>query len=181
MKHIRHALPSLAVAGLGALVLHQLVYLLLAGAGGLNLTGDHGHLSTQWALITPAAVIGAASLVLRQIRSLGYSPTSTLRLSVSVSLLFICQESIEATLAGNSAASFLLSPAAVVGIALAPVVGAAMAAGLRTVADVVALFVETTNFVKPVAGNQHGTAPLAANTSIVVRFSPSRGPPFSFV
>lgn len=181
MKRVRHAAPFLAVAALGALVLHQLVYLVLAGAGGLHLTGEHGHLSTQWAVLAPAAVLGAAALVLRQIKQLGYQLVSAGRLATASGVLFLCQESIESTLAGNSGLSFLLSPAALLSVALAPLVGWTLVAALTTVAEAVA------GFVAAISPTLVGADPapiatfLAVDTSVILGQSPARGPPRSFV
>lgn len=181
MKRVRHAAPFLAVAGLGALMLHQVVYLVVAASGGLRLTGEHAHLSTQWAVVTPAAVLGAGVLVLRQIKTLGYQPASMPRLAAAVGVMFLVQESIEATLVGGSPQGFLLSPAAFLGLLLAPVIGWAMVAALSTVAEVVARFVATPGVAVLAGGTHLSPAPMAADNSIVLGLSPSRGPPLSFV
>ncbi len=181
MKRVRHAAPFLAIAGLGALMLHQLVYLVIAATGGLRLTGEHNHLSTQWAVLTPAAVVGAAVLVLRQIKNLGYLPASTTRLGAAIGVIFLAQESIEATLVGTSPLAFLFSPAAVLGLVLAPVLGWAVVGGLRTVAEVVTYFIGTPSAAPTHATPQRNPALAVANNSIVLGRSPSRGPPPSFV
>ncbi len=172
-ERTRAACVLLALGALGSLVVHQLAYAVVSRPG----TG-HGHLSIQWAIITPLAVILAAGTVLRQVRQLGvHCPTTGLRVGLVSGSMFAIQEMIEAGLAGGSIGTVLVDASTVVGLLIAPLVGVAIAALLRRAAEAVASWVPPTEFV---AGPQRPSWTPAARLfvdRIVVSAASPRGPP----
>ncbi len=176
--------PSAALAGLGALVVHQLAYLLASalatvstGVGGGPVT-DHGHLTTMWAVATPLAVIAAACFVLRQIRDLGYrTPLTARAMTAGISGVFVAQEAIEYALAGISPLELASSPAIWIGLLLALPVAFALRGSLRQVSALVARFVErraTIDFERSSFGT---SLTMSWQPVLLVVATPTRGPP----
>lgn len=182
MRRVRQAAPKAAIAGLGALVVHQLAYLAaypIVNARDIALS-DHSHLSTQWAVITPLAVIGAVVLVLHQARSLGLRTSLSARLlGPLIAAFFVAQEAIESALAQNGLIDLFGSPALWFGVILAPLVGWLMVRALRGAGELAArLFTATPSvgiagatFSRPTVLKWHDLALHAV--------APSRGPPGS--
>lgn len=153
----------LGLAALTSLVMHQLGYLLAIPAmgdtavGGTAVgntavgntaVGDHGHLSAQWAIVTPVAVISAVVMILRQVRNLGVAPAfQSSRLAAVAGVLFVAQETTEALVAGQSIGSVASHPAVWIGLLLAPLVALAVVRLLRRVGDIVAESGRTRPFV----------------------------------
>lgn len=168
-----------ALAALGALLIHQLAYLIATPFSALPAVGDHGHLSTQWALVTPAAVVAASFFVLRQVRSLHLGRTvNRNHLALASASMFLGQELVETLLGGENAIGALTHPAALIGFLLAPLVAIAISHLLSEASELVArLF--------------HAPAPLEHPRSLVMprpvadaapslcdlTGTPSRGPP----
>lgn len=144
---IYRPLVEKVVAALGALVTHQVAYLLAAAMATVVGTTaaestDHGHLSTQWAIVAPAAVAAAAGFILWQLRSLGYrSALSARSMAMMVAGFFLVQEMIEGFVAGRSAMATLTHPAIVIGVAIAPLVAWTMSRLLAGVTELAARFV----------------------------------------
>ncbi|MEL7156666.1 MAG: hypothetical protein AAFN30_08715 [Actinomycetota bacterium] len=125
-----------ALAALGSLVIHQLAYLAAYPVEATRAAqlADHGHMSAQFALVTPVAVVAAACFILRQVQGLGLGRRlSARRLTMASSGLFLAQEAIEATVRGDAPWSIVAHPAIVLGLALAPLV----ALGFRRMLEVV--------------------------------------------
>lgn len=148
----------LGLAALTSLVMHQLGYLLAipamgdtavgGTAVGNTAVGDHGHLSAQWAIVTPVAVISAVVMILRQVRNLGVAPAfQSSRLAAVAGVLFVAQETTEALVAGQSIGSVASHPAVWIGLLLAPLVALAVVRLLRRVGDIVAESGRTRPFV----------------------------------
>ena len=148
----------LGLAALTSLVMHQLGYLLAipamgdtavgGTAVGNTAVGDHGHLSAQWAIVTPVAVISAVVMILRQVRNLGVAPAfESSRLAAVAGVLFVAQETTEALVAGQSIGSVASHPAVWIGLLLAPLVALAVVRLLRRVGDIVAESGRTRPFV----------------------------------
>ena len=148
----------LGLAALTSLVMHQLGYLLAIPAMGdtavgntavgNTAVGDHGHLSAQWAIVTPVAVISAVVMILRQVRNLGVAPAfESSRLAAVAGVLFVAQETTEALVAGQSIGSVASHPAVWIGLLLAPLVALAVVRLLRRVGDIVAESGRTRPFV----------------------------------
>lgn len=130
-----------ALAALASLVVHQLAY--LAAYPSLMLRsaalGDHGHLSTQWAIVTPLAVTSAVAMILRQIRNLGVlAPVRARWIAAVASFFFVGQETLEGLVAGQTLADIAAHPAVLLGVVLAPLVSLAMVRLLRRVGEIVA-------------------------------------------
>lgn len=113
------------LAALGSLVIHQFAYLLAFPAtrhAGEALV-EHGHMTTQWAIVTPLAIVMAVVAVLRQARQLGLTnPLRVSTLGSSAALLFVGQELVESFIAGRSVLEAFAQPALVLGVVVAPLV-----------------------------------------------------------
>lgn len=172
------------VAALGALVTHQVAYLLasvLATTIGMTAaeTTDHGHLSVQWAIVTPLAVAAAAAFILWQLRTLGFrSGLSARSMAVMVASFFVVQELIEGFVSGRSAIATLTHPAIVIGIAVAPVVAWVMSRLLAGVTELAARFVRPPSAISfPTSGPRLVPVPVRyQSTSLGGRTRP-RAPP----
>ena len=169
-----------ALAALGALVIHQLAYLFafpLADIRAARLAG-HEHLSTQWALVTPLAVVAASTLILRQIKHLRLG--SDLRagpLAALSGLFFLAQETIEAATQGVGIASTLANPATTIGLLLAPFVGLAFVGTLHRATELVAGLLATPAAVSfPQVSFPRPTDERRSSDRLVLSTSP-RGPP----
>lgn len=168
------------VAALGALVTHQLAYLLVPLLGfNAAAASDHGHISLQWALITPVAVAAMAGFIVWQLRSLGFrSALSARSLGLWIVGFFLIQESIEGVAGGHSLLELATHPAIAAGVVLGPIVGWLISRLLAGVAELAAKFLVRPSF---------GVAPKAQLIPIPVRSksvrvgSPSRprAPPSS--
>ncbi|MEM8925613.1 MAG: hypothetical protein AAGD35_19075 [Actinomycetota bacterium] len=125
-----------ALAALASLVTHQLAYLAVYPVEATRVAklADHGHLGTQWALVTPVAVVAASWFILRQIGDLGIGRgLSGRRLGGAATALFALQETLETTARGEAVWAVFTHPAIVLGLVLAPVVGWAFARMLGVV------------------------------------------------
>lgn len=169
-----------ALGALGSLVVHQLAYLAAypVEAARAAQLADHGHLSAQFALITPVAVIAATGFILRQVHGLGLGrQISARRLTFASSGLFVIQETIEALMRGESPLALATNPAIILGLLFAPLV----AFGFRRMLEVVERAVRRLCQVAPSAA----TARIVvlrptSDRPLSVRFipaGPTRGPP----
>ncbi len=141
MRRLARGLVPLGLSALGVLVVHQLAYLSVLAAGLLTPEGvlDHGHISMQWAVVTPIAVLAAAGFIVHQIRSLPISIGSSFRLLAPMTGLgFVIQESVEHHIAGQTVSETFSSPAVIVGVLLTPFVVGALVHTLSSVAEFVA-------------------------------------------
>lgn len=130
-----------ALASLASLVVHQFAYLFAYPTVALRTAalGDHGHLSAQWAIVTPLAVTAAVAIILRQVRNLGVSSPFRARwLALLAGSAFLGQETIEGIGAGLTFAEIVTQPAIWLGVALAPMVSMVILRLLRRVGDFVA-------------------------------------------
>ena len=175
---VRH-LTVVALAALCALVVHQLAYLTAYPlvAARPNIATEHGHITTQWALVTPLAVLAAAGFVVQQLRSLHVGRQLRCRdLAVVTTLLFIGQETFE-SLAGGDLHAVATNPAAIIGVLLAPLVAAVVVHLLHEASELIARFLEIPSVIA------HGRAAVprpAEDAPLIGRLigaSPSRGPP----
>lgn len=177
----RHSAPT-ALAALAALVIHQVAYLLAFPIGEVRadqLT-DHGHLATQWTIITPTAILAASWVVLRQVRQLGLAPnlrwTSLAALST---VMFVGQEAVEAVVQTGELATLISNPAALIGVALAPLVALSIAWVLREATEFIARLIERPTVVGfPHRSFPRPEADLRAADRSILGSSP-RGPPLA--
>ena len=147
-------LVRVVVAALGALLTHQFGYLIASvvpGQTGAPVT-DHGHLSLQWALITPFAVLGAVGFLVWQLRNLGFRSVVSVRALTSLIIgLFLFQEAVETMVAGHGLVSLASNAALFVGVAVAPIVAWAIAKLLEGVTELAARFFESAPTITPSA------------------------------
>lgn len=174
------AVGGLGMCALAALITHQLAYLAVTAAGLLAAADmtDHGHLSAQWAVVTPAAVLGASGFVLRQVQRLGIrNPLRVLPTAAITSGLFVAQEVTEGFFAGRHVADVVTSPAIITGIALTPLIAWVLAKVLNGVTELVRRFVASPTLVsrRPQSFARRGS--LIAIPVRVDSSSSPRGPP----
>ncbi len=168
------------VAALGALVTHQLAYLVVPLLGlNAGATTDHGHISLQWAVLTPLAVAAAAAFIIRQLRSLGFRSTISGRnLGVWIIGFFLVQETIEGLVGGHSLVELAQHPAIAAGVLLAPLVGWVMSRLLAGVTELAARLL-----ARPILGvpekAQLIPIPVRSNSVRVGPRSRPRAPPSS--
>ncbi len=184
-----HRLKSLAAgltfAAVAALVVHQLAYLVVypSFVDRADALGEHGHVSVQWALATPLAVLAATVFILRQVRNLGVAaPVRTLPISATAAALFVAQELTEGAIKGTSVVEGLQNPALILGVCIAPLVVSAMFRTLRSVGEfVVDLVLQLV--VRPVLRSRLFTSSTEQTILAVLPVSPAapRGPPMRFV
>lgn len=171
----------LALAALASLVVHQLAYLVAYPSLTLRSAalGDHGHVSAQWAIITPLAVTAAVAMILRQVRNLGVSsPVRARWVSVVASVFFLGQESIEGLATGQSLADVATHPAVLFGVALAPLVSLTMVRVLRRVGEIVVASGSTRPFVPTlVDGAVVHPSRIRVPASVLECVAAPRGPP----
>jgi hypothetical protein len=140
----KHATTT-ALGALGALVVHQLAYLVVAPAGPTRVAAlaVHRHLPLEWSVVTPLAVLAAVAFILRQVRLLaaaGVVPDqiSARQLTFTAAALFAVQEVIEAGLFRHNLSVLWTNPALGLGLALCPVVAVAVARFLRGTTELIA-------------------------------------------
>ena len=127
----------IVVAALGVFVAHQAAYglseFLTPGVG----TPDHGYLAIAVQLVVPAGVCALILLVLRAARkSLDLGGLTILTLTVAQIGLFLTQETIEAALSGGTS-GLITNPAVWIGIAIQPLIAAAILGAVRLGASAV--------------------------------------------
>ncbi len=106
---------------LGALVVHHFAYLFSGLLGGGGTVTDHGHLSMQWAIISPVAVLAMSAFAVRQFRELGFRLSLSVRaLSGYITGFFLLQELTEGLIDGRSPLAVAAHPAIIIGVLLAP-------------------------------------------------------------
>ncbi|MEM9133791.1 MAG: hypothetical protein AAF962_19445 [Actinomycetota bacterium] len=175
-----HQLTLVALAALGSLVVHQLAYLAAYPVQATRAAqlADHGHLTTQFALVTPIAVVAAAAFILRQAKGLGLGAGLTARqLTVCTWLLFGIQETVETVLRGDPAWSVITQPAVVLGLLIAPLAAVGFRRMLQVVEDAVRQWYQrptTAPLPRPRALRPVSDRPLAAR---FIPTGPTRGPP----
>lgn len=141
------------VAALGALVTHQIAYLLASllvstGVIGAVENTDHGHLSVQWAIVAPAAVASVCGFILWQLRNLGFRTALSVRyLSMMVVAFFLIQETVEGLAVGRSVGATMVHPAIMIGVLVAPLVAWLMSKALAGVTELAARFINVLSSV----------------------------------
>lgn len=169
-----------ALAALGSLVVHQLAYLAAYPVQATRAAqlADHGHLTAQFALVTPVAVVAAAAFILRQAKGLGLGGAlSARRLTVATWILFGTQETIETVLRAEPALSVLTQPAVLIGLALTPLTSLGFRRMLQAVEQAVRQWYrrpEADVVARPRALRPASDRPLAAR---YIPTGPTRGPP----
>ncbi len=174
---------GLGLAALGSLVTHQIAYVVVLAAGVMSRTDmtAHGHLATQWALVTPIAVLATSGFIVRQVQRLGLSnPLPVRSLAMLTSAMFVAQEMIESVVAGRSALSVCTSPAVILGVILTPLVAFALSRILGGVTDLVRRFIDIghphdvddpPSFGRPTSAR---LVPLRVSTTSAPRGPPAR-------
>lgn len=172
------------VAALGALVTHQIAYLLaslLSVVAGVAVaeSSDHGHLSLQWAIVAPAAVAAAAGFILWQLKTLGFRTGLSARsMTMLVVAFFLIQESVEGFVSGRSLAATLSHPAIIIGVVIAPLVAWVMSRALAGVTELAARFVNRPPaIVFPTAGPRLVPVPVRYRSTQLGGRSRPRAPP----
>lgn len=169
------------VAALGALVTHQLAYL-VASLIGLNFVApsDHGHLSLQWAIVAPVAVGSTAAFIVWQLKSLGFRSVLPVRqLSALVVGFFLIQETIEGLAGGYSVADLASHPAIAAGVLIGPLVAWVMSRALAGVTEIAARLLARPLPVISVERIQLIPVPVRYSSSLVTSPSRPRAPPSS--
>ncbi len=175
----RHA-AELALAALLALVIHQVAYLLAfpVAAVRADRLADHGHLSTQWALITPLAVMATAAFIVRQVRLLGLTPKLHTRpLALAGSTLFLIQEAIEAGLSTEGLTALVANPATAIGLVVAPFLAAGLVRALRQATELVARFLKVPVVAPPMTRVVPRPRALPHPQVLCLGATSPRGPP----
>jgi hypothetical protein len=169
------------VAALGALATHHIAYLLAPMLGfNRSVATGHGHLSLQWAVVTPLAVIATTLFIVWQLRSLGFrSNLSGRALGQWTVGFFIVQESIEGLVAGQNLLELATHPAIVAGVLLGPIVGWALARLLAEVTELAAKLLGGASSGVPPRGRLI-PIPVRANSTRPGTRSRPRAPPSSF-
>lgn len=177
------ALVEVALAGLGALITHQLAYLAVSALSiGVPALSDHRHLSTQWAVVAPVAIGLSLTFVARQIRALGLSDAladtvALPRLAAIVAALFVAQETIEGVFTGHPVSQSITHPATVIGVALAPIVAWLLKRLLIGTAELLARFIAVARAVEIPATPARVPAPVFVRSSRSDGPARSRAPP----
>lgn len=131
------------LAGLVALVVHQLAYLAaypVAEVRAEALVG-HGHLPTQWVILTPLAVVAATVSILRQVRQLELgSDANWMTVAGGGMAVFAIQELVETQLRGEPLVALAANPVLWIGLGLAPIVAVAMVLALRQTSELIARY-----------------------------------------
>lgn len=176
---IYRPLVEKVVAALGALVTHQVAYLLAAAADpGSGPLTDHGHLSLQWAIVTPLAVGAAAGFVVWQLKSLGFrSHLSAGHLGSMVVAFFLVQESLEGLAAGVSIGRLLQHPAIAIGVLMAPIVGWLLSRLLAGVTELAARLLATADLPSPISRPLLVPLPVSCRSTGAGSPSRPRAPP----
>lgn len=170
-----------ALAALGSLVVHQLAYLAAYPVQATRAAqlADHGHLTTQFALVTPIAVVVAAAFILRQAKGLGLAARLRARqLTVATWVLFAAQETIETVLRGEPAWSVITQSAVVLGLLITPLAALGFRRMLQVVEEVVRQWYDHRP-VAPPAPRPRALRPVS-DRPLAARFlptGPTRGPP----
>lgn len=169
------------VAALGALITHQVAYLLVSLLGpSIAAPTDHGHLSTQWAVVAPVAIGAAALFIVRQLRALGFHAiVSTRQLSGFVVAFFIVQELVEGLIAGVPIAELVRHPAIATGVLLAPLVAWLLVRILDGVGELAARFLTAPTPLFPPARPRLVPIPVRVRARIAGSPSRPRAPPSS--
>ena len=138
------------LGALGALVTHQIAYLLVSLGGSrfdalqVASLSDHAHLSTQWALVAPLAVTAVSAFVVLQLRGLGFRSAIPVRnLSGLVVGLFAVQELIEGLIAGAGPLAVFTHPAVIAGLFIGPLVAWLLCRSMAGVTELAARFVSS--------------------------------------
>lgn len=171
---IYRPLVEKTVAALGALVTHQIAYLVVSLIG-LRVTAisDHGHLSTQWAIVAPLAVGAIAWFIVRQLNGLGFRSSISARyLSVLVVGFFLIQEFAEGLVGGQSLAQIAAHPAILAGVLTGPIVAWVLCRLLARVTELAARFLTERDFDPPLVQPKLLAIPVRCTPS--GRGTPSR-------
>ena len=127
----------IVVAALGVFGAHQMAYGLSAFLTPGVATPNHGYLAIAVQFVVPAGISAIILLALRAARkSLDLGGLTVLSLTVIQIGLFLTQESIESVLSGG-ASGLVTNPAVWIGIAIQPLVAAAILGAVRLGASVV--------------------------------------------
>lgn len=169
------------VGALGALVTHQVAYLLVSLVG-LRFTAlsDHGHLSTQWAVVAPIAVGAATAFIVWQLRGLGFRSNMSVRhLSGVIAAFFVAQETIEGMLGGHSPLQVITHPAVIAGLFIAPLVAWVLTRAMAGMTELAAKLLATATYGYPRDRAQLIPVPVRYNSAQTGNRSRPRAPPSS--
>ena len=169
------------VGALGALVTHQIAYLLMSLVG-LRFTAlsDHAHLATQWAIVAPLAVGAASAFIIWQLRGLGFRSNMSVRaLSGLIAGFFVAQETIEGLLGGHSPLQVIAHPAVITGLIIAPLVAWVLTRVMAGVAELAAKLLATDTFGNPPDRGQLIPIPVRTTSAQAGTRSRPRAPPSS--
>lgn len=168
-----------ALAALVALLVHQLAYAaLVLVAPHAGHVGDHGHLSTQWALVTPLAATAAAGLIVRQVKSLGLAPALDWRgLAVLSAVFFVGQETIESIVQTGGLTTAATNPATWIGVLLAPALALVVVTILRQASELAMRFLDGPPALPTPASALARPADNCAGCARILGPCSPRGPP----
>ncbi len=167
------------VGALGALITHQIAYLLVSLIGlRFASLSDHGHLSLQWAVVAPLAVGAIAWFIIRQLQGLGFRSSMSARyLSALVAGFFIVQETIEGLLSGLSVVEIATHPAVLAGLAIGPAVAWFLCRFMAEVTELAARFLNGLDFGYPAPRAELIPIPVRCTSTTVGPRSRPRAPP----
>ena len=176
---IYRPLVEKVLAALGALVTHQLAYTLAPLSGSAPVApSDHGHLSLQWAIVTPLAVAGVAALIVWQLKSLGFrSVVPARKLGALIVGFFLVQEMIEGLAAGHTAGGVLTNPAVVAGVIIGPLIAWLLSRVLAGVTDLAVRLLSPDAAPEPAVRQANGPQGTALASMLVRSASRPRAPP----
>ena len=167
---------------LGVLIAHEAAYLASA-AVGYESSVAHGHLKVAWLLGTLAVLGLVAKSIIRSLRRRNYEPGNVLHLAGAISGGYFVMEQFERALDGYAATALFSEPVFWLGLAVAPLVAAALSWSLRSLPAAVGKFIdsqrapipEATGLSCSLGATSLAFYPTTTLSSMVSR----RGPPLS--
>ncbi len=167
------------IGALGALITHQIAYLIVSLLG-LRFTtlSDHGHLSLQWAIVAPLAVGAAAGLIIWQLQGLGFRTAMSVRyLSGLIAGFFVIQETIEGLAGGLAPTEIMTHPAVLTGLAIAPLIAWLLSRVMTGATELVARLIGDSDFGYPTERAVLIPVPVRDTSTNVGSRSRPRAPP----
>ncbi len=167
------------VGALGALITHQIAYLLvsLVGLRFHSLT-DHGHLSLQWAIVAPLAVGAIAGFIIWQLQGLGFRSNMSVKyLSALVAGFFVVQETIEGLVSGLSVVEIATHPAVLTGLVIGPAVAWLLCRAMAGVTELAARLFSDLEFGYPASRAKPIPVPVRCTSTTIGSRSRPRAPP----
>ena len=170
------------LAFLGVLIAHEAAYLASA-AVGYESSIAHGHVKVAW-LIGSLAVLGLlAKAIVSSLARRNHQPGNVLHLAAAISGGYFLMEQFERALDGYGATAIFSEPVFWLGLAVAPLVAAALSWSLRSIETAVARFIEsapktpatTAGLSCSLGATSLALIPTSTLSSVVCR----RGPPLS--